>query len=69
MRERAAREVAKGLELDGVVVDTADKRVLVRWAASRALDVLPHDLVQPTERVLAHARHKNVAGGLNGGVQ
>lgn len=69
VREGAAREVAEGIELVGVVIHAADEGVLVRGPASGLLDVLLHDLVKAAERVLAHARHELVACGLDGGVQ
>ena len=67
--ESAAREVAERVELVGVVVHAADEGVLVRGPASGLLDVLLHGLVKAAESVLAHARHEQVARGLDGGVQ
>ncbi len=69
MRQRVAAEVAKRVHLVAGIVDAADEGVLVGRATAGAVHVLAHDGVQVEQRVLLHARHEDVAGLLNGGVQ
>lgn len=69
MGKRATREVAQGVKLEVVVVDSPDEGVLVGRPAAGGLDVLGHGVMQPCEGVLLDARHDGVARRLDGGMQ
>lgn len=67
--KRATGEVAQGIKLVHVVVDTADEGVLIRRAAASPVDILEHDVVKMAKRVLLDARHERVARCLDGRVE